>query len=127
MKTEIISLIGIILAGLAFVFSIFTFILHRRQTRKELVYKMLYDLNIIVIDHTEVSQVANGELTQVQSAYSSMVWNFVEAVYNLNLQNDKFLEPSINQLAKLYRKWYVENKNSYGSRFQKFIYKKYKI
>jgi len=125
MTGTIISLISIVVAAFALVFSIITYLANRQQNRKELAYRMLYDLNSIVIDHIQVSELEQPNPTPVQAAYASMVWNFIESVFNLDLHNDGFLKPSIDQFVESHGSWYKHNRNLYGSCFQEYIKKTY--
>jgi len=39
----------------------------------------------------EISSRPNDELTTKQNVFASIVWNFIEAVHNLKLNDDKYL------------------------------------
>ena len=128
MGTEtIISIIGLIVAALAFVFSFLTYFFNRKQTRMETTYKMLYDINMTSFHNPEIAPNINVELTPKQAAYASIVWNFIESVYNLKLHNDRFLKPAISQFVGLYKNWFISNKSSFDIKFQDFIKKRFCI
>jgi hypothetical protein len=128
MRTEVIvSFVGAIIAIFAFIFSLLTYIINHIQNRKELAYRMLYDINMITFQHPEVVISDNDKLTPIQAGYASIVWNFIESVHNLKLNDDNYLKPAISQLANKYSDWYILNKNSYNIKFQKYVKKQFHL
>ena len=127
MEKEYVSLVSAFIAIFAFIFSFLTFVINHKQNKKELAYKMLFDINMISFQNPEVAILDGDKFTPQQAGYAAIVWNFIESVYNLKLQNDTFLKPAISQLVALYLKWYIKNKKSYGIRFQDYVQKQFKI
>lgn len=118
--------LGLLIAVLSLIFAIAAFILSvikRREYRKELSYRMLFDLNSLFLQHFEEVFISGKEtkFTRIQSAHATLNFNFIEGIYRMSLQNDVFLKPVISSLIELYGNWFEQYKESYALDFQSFV------
>lgn len=118
-----IEIISALVAVGAFSFTVATFIANRYQNRINQADQLLFQINTLIIQYPDI--VAHSEERKL--AYSAIVWNFMETVYRLRLQNMEHLQPAMRQFATDYGQWFLENQKLYRNDFVTFIRKTYPI
>ena len=123
------NVFSITLAFVALGYSIYTYVYTDNQSRKVLAYQMLFDINTKVLENPDVvpgnepleHEEGHNEAIIKQAAYAAMVWNFIEAVYDLKLYKDVFIRPAVESNTNIYYEWYKDNKDKYPEQFNDYI------
>jgi len=114
--------------------------------RKLTAYRLLFDINKYVIDYPKIrmknvkkSQKSNEELEKDEQsqksdydldidedferkvAYQTIVWNFIEGAYRLDLTEDEYLKPAISSLAKENSNWFEPNREFFDENFIQYV------
>lgn len=112
-----IEIISALVAIGAFTFTVATYIASRRQNRINQADQLLFQINNLVLKYPDI--ISGSE--ERKAAYAAIVWNFMESVYFRKLQNEKYLQPAMKQLVKMYWQWFEKNENLYDHNFVSFI------
>ena len=130
MKFEIvISLVSLILAIGAFIFSILTYFRKQKLYKKQIIYQMFFELDSMFIQNYDKILILSDEKSPspIQCAYISMVWHFIQTIYFMDLIDDSSIKYETLSFLKMesYKSWFYSNINSYDKKFVKYIKKNY--
>jgi len=120
--TETIS--ALVAVG-ALAFAVATYLAYRRQNRIDQADQLLFQINALVLEHPDIVPAPEGQQTERQAAYATIVWNFLECIYLRKLRNERYLQPAMKQLVGMYREWFEENENLYDPDFVDFVNKRF--
>jgi len=130
MKFEIvISLVSLILAIGAFIFSILTYFRKQKLYKKQIIYQMFFELDSMFIQNYDKILILSDEKSPspIQCAYISMAWHFIQTIYFMDLIDDSSIKYETLSFLKMesYKSWFYSNINSYDKKFVKYIKKNY--